>query len=526
MPTGQRRISPSRSWLGAIALLGGAALYWGWPEVEVEAAPEVAPITPAPVAEVMVAWNQPDAGLTHEVRRVVRSAIAKARSRGVDEGGCHVSVLVQELGVPGALVELDADRRVRPASNLKVATTAVALALLGAHANFETRFESETLPDRGVLRGDLVVRAGGDPLYREGLEGECAPLLASWVQDLRDAGVRSVAGDVVLDVGCYADPVPAPGWPSQNQHWKGYCALAGGFSANGGCVSILVEPSRVGRPARVRVHPLGHGAGLDVDVMTGPKGSELDVKANVNADPIRVWGRIPADVLEWDTRHAHRDPVELFASVLGHALRDGGVQVGGTIRRERHAVGDHVLATLKTPVVSVLSAINTHSNNAVADQLFFKVGADVAGSGDRGGGSRAIMGALVDLGLDPAGYQQVDGSGLSRDNRLSARQLVCLLDAAVAADDEGAQAFMGSLALSGISGTLADRMTGTVAERRVRAKTGFIGGTSALSGVAITEEDRLLVFSILVEYPVRAGLNSEVWKPMQDSICEALVRRG
>ena len=97
---------------------------------------------------------------------------------------------------------------------------------------------------------------------------------------------------------------------------------------------------------------------------------------------------------------------------------------------------------------------------------------------------------------------------------------------AVAADDEGAQAFMDSLALSGRSGTLADRMIGTVAERRVRAKTGFIGGTSALSGVAITEDDRLLVFSILVEYPVLAGLNRDVWKPMQNSICEALVRRG
>ncbi|MCH2107099.1 MAG: D-alanyl-D-alanine carboxypeptidase, partial [Planctomycetes bacterium] len=106
---------------------------------------------------------------------------------------------------------------------------------------------------------------------------------------------------------------------------------------------------------------------------------------------------------------------------------------------------------------------------------------------------------------------------------ISARQLVTLLDACVGRGDEGAAALMQSLALAGETGTLEDRMGGTGAAGMVRAKSGFINGTSALSGVAMTESERFLLFSILVNYKPKAGLNRAVWKPMQDSICEAIV---
>jgi D-alanyl-D-alanine carboxypeptidase len=80
--------------------------------------------------------------------------------------------------------------------------------------------------------------------------------------------------------------------------------------------------------------------------------------------------------------------------------------------------------------------------------------------------------------------------------------------------------------VAGKSGTLSDRMSGGVAEGRVLAKTGFIGGTSALSGLARGLSGRVYVFSVLVNYPVRGGLNRTVWKPMQDSICELIVSDG
>ena len=254
------------------------------------------------------------------------------------------------------------------------------------------------------------------------------------------------------------------------------------------------------------------------------RGGTLDLKAVITPDLIKVWGDIPADVKEWTSRYAHPDPVGLFGDALLLALEEGGVTVRGEARLERGVSGGVTLATLSTPILDSLIPINTHSNNAVADQLFLKSGADGVGAGNRSGGSAAALKALTQLGLEAEAYKQVDGSGLSRNNRISARQIVTLLDAVVCRGDVGSEAFMNSLALAGESGTLAERMNGTVADSMVRAKTGFIAGTSALSGVAMTDDERFFCFSVLVEYPALAGLNRQVWKPMQDGICEAIVR--
>ena len=83
--------------------------------------------------------------------------------------------------------------------------------------------------------------------------------------------------------------------------------------------------------------------------------------------------------------------------------------------------------------------------------------------------------------------------------------------------------FEDALPVAGVSGTLARRMRSSAASGRVRAKTGFIGGTSGLSGVCDTLGGDRLVFSILVAYPKVDGLNTHCFKPMQDEICALLV---
>jgi D-alanyl-D-alanine carboxypeptidase len=90
-------------------------------------------------------------------------------------------------------------------------------------------------------------------------------------------------------------------------------------------------------------------------------------------------------------------------------------------------------------------------------------------------------------------------------------------------DDGSADLLLAALPLAGRRGSLERRMTGADTAGRVWGKTGFINGTSALSGVVRTASGRRLAFSILVEYPTIAGLNNRCWKPMQDRICGLLV---
>jgi D-alanyl-D-alanine carboxypeptidase/D-alanyl-D-alanine-endopeptidase (penicillin-binding protein 4) len=226
-----------------------------------------------------------------------------------------------------------------------------------------------------------------------------------------------------------------------------------------------------------------------------------------------------------DAEFSHPDPVLLFESALRAALGHAMVRVEGGTRRERHAPGGVRLHTLRSPLEDTLVPINTHSVNAVADQVFLAAGGAVTGRATREGGRSATARALELLGVSTDGLVQVDGSGLSRANRVSARQLCALLAAVLSPDSGLADAYLASLAVAGESGTLEGRMTDGPAHGRAFAKSGWIAGTSSLSGLVRTLDGREQVFAILVEYPASAaGMNTHCFKPMHDAIVERLVR--
>lgn len=493
-----------------------------------DAQPATAVASSAPPADVIPAplASRRDRALEGKLRAAVQSALAEAESASkgrVKAGACAVAVHVRAAEDGAEIASIGAERAQRPASNLKLVTTGAALVLLGPDWTFRTLFASDAPVEGGTLKGDLVVRAGGDPLLDPAAHGDVARMLEPVVAQLAALGIARVAGDLVLDEGRFLDPGAGPSWPAENQRWDDFCALSGGFSANAGCLTARVVPAKAGQPARVEVRPLGHGMPTRIDVATGKARSKLDVRVSAVGGTVVVTGTVPADVESWECRFAAPDPVALFGGALRHALAARGISIAGAVRRERSAPNPRarLLAKLETPVLSVLEPINAHSNNAVADQLYFALGDAQFGRGDREGGRLATSLALQRLGVPDDGFRQVDGSGLSRDNHVSARQVTALLAGVLRRGGSAARALLDSMAAPRADGTLDDRLAGL--EGRVRAKTGFIGGTSALSGVIENDAGRSVCFSILVEYPVTDGLNTRVWKPMQDKLCRILA---
>ncbi len=489
----------------------------------------------APAAETAPAPERPrlDGSVRERVERAVSDVVgrwtadAERRSQGrAPRSKIRVSVHVSDLASGQELVALRADEARMPASNMKLATTAAALVLLGARAEFRTPLEAAGPLDSGVLRGDLVVRAGGDPLVLPDGSGAAEGRLLELARELRARGLERVSGDLVLDEGNFLVPAPGPEWPSADQHWQAYCALSSGLSIHGGVIQAVVTPSQAGARARVEVHPLPHGLRSSIDVLT-TAGGKIDVRVGASASTATVRGTIPAGTAPFTAEFAHPDPPLYFGNVLAAELERAGIALEGSVRRERGASGGALLGELRSRVADTLSLINAESKNSVADQLFLALGWQVSGRGDREGGSAATRAALERLGVSTAGFAQVDGSGLSRANRLTTRQLSSLVAAVIERGEDEAQLFRASLAVSGASGTLAERMLGTAAEGRVHGKTGWISGVSALSGLAETLSERELAFSILVEYPPEAGgLNTSSFKPMEDEILSVLVAEG
>jgi len=464
-----------------------------------------------------------DHALEERLREVVAKALENARERSkgkVGPGTAHVALHVREAGRGGELAALDAARAMRPASNEKLFTTAAALCTLGADWKFVTRFDSAASVEAGKLQGDLVVRAGGDPLFdtRADAHGKVDAFFAGIARQLKAAGIHSVAGALVLDEGDFLEPGPGPAWPPANQYWAEFCALCGGLNANAGCFTALVRPDKGGDEAAVALEPRWHGLKPRIDVRTIAHG-KLDLQVQARNGELRVTGAIPRSVPEYEVRFAAPDPVLLFGQAALGALAAQGVRIEGGLRRERNAPAGRELARLETPLVELLAPINTDSNNVCADQVFLALGHAHGGGGTREGGARATRAALERLGIPAEGYEQVDGSGLSRDDRVSAQMITALIETVLRLDPKVAHAYVESLAVGGETGTLERRGL----DGRVRAKTGFIAGTSALSGLVETRAGRTLVFSILVDYPKFDGLNTSCWKPMQDAICKLLA---
>ena len=348
----ERKQSSSKSSYLRIALilaLNAAAVFalWRiWPRgssnasagsVQAASAPRVVeeiPKGPPPLAPE--ARNR----LERDLRAIVAEWVERARKESknkVHQGNAAVALHVREVG-SGAVGEiaLGSDRLMRPASNLKLITTAAALVLLGPDGAFRTRFDTSGPVVEGVLRGNLVVRAGADPLYDSVANGDVEHLLAPALDQLVAQGVRVIAGDIVLDEGAYQTPAAAPQWPDAGQHWAEYCALAGGFTANRGCLTAVVSPGAVGGPARVSLFPREHGLAVNLGVRTEAKG-KLDVQCGAKPSGVLVRGSIPAKSETFVASFSHPDPVELFGNALGGALARRGVVVQGRLRRERNA---------------------------------------------------------------------------------------------------------------------------------------------------------------------------------------------
>ncbi len=178
--------------------------------------------------------------------------------------------------------------------------------------------------------------------------------------------------------------------------------------------------------------------------------------------------------------HVARLPALAAAAGFRRALRAAGVAVAGGVATAR-AGGLPLASVLSPPLAEILRFMDRESDNLTAELLLKQLGAVAAGAGTTAAGSAVVRRALAAAHVPLAGVRLVDGSGLSRLDRLTARALVAILEAAWA-DPELRETFVAALPVAGRNGTLEDRMRRAPALGNVVAKTGTTREASALSG--------------------------------------------
>lgn len=176
------------------------------------------------------------------------------------------------------------------------------------------------------------------------------------------------------------------------------------------------------------------------------------------------------------------DSAAAAARAFSAALERRGVSVAGAPRAGRAPADVLPLALdLSEPLAAIVRQMNRESDNFVSEMLLKELGASVARRGSTAAGASVVQAALADAGVPIAGVRITDGSGLSTLNRLTARSLVKILRTG-AADPAIRDAFVTSLAVAGVSGTLKKRLARRPTRGRVIAKTGTTSTASSLAG--------------------------------------------
>jgi D-alanyl-D-alanine carboxypeptidase/D-alanyl-D-alanine-endopeptidase (penicillin-binding protein 4) len=426
--------------------------------------------------------------------------------------GADVGLHIVQLDDAQTLFARDPNRLLVPASNTKLFTTAAALVALGPEFHFETLV--------GVDGDDLVVVGGGDPAIGGRFTGgDPTVYFRRWAKVLRDQGVNYIAGDLVLDDSRFDRQWIHPHWAKGDRgHW--YAAPISALSLNDNCIDVRVAPgAKLGGPAAVTLTP-------DVPFLKVTNLTRTVSSSKQHAP--RVLHRPGSGAIECDGAVYHHaaatktsvpvdDPTHLFATVLREVLADEGVRIVGQARRSPHAVDSKSFRTRvshRFPMIEAVAVANKESQNLFAEHLLKTIGAE-RGAGTWDAGRGAAVQTLTRLGVAADSFVLDDGSGLSRQNRATARSFTTLL----AAMHRGPHAtvFRQSLATSGVDGTLKKRLAEPPYRGRIFAKTGSITGVRSISGYAHTRSGKWLAFSLIINRP-RQSVRS-----LQDELCRILV---
>jgi D-alanyl-D-alanine carboxypeptidase/D-alanyl-D-alanine-endopeptidase (penicillin-binding protein 4) len=432
-----------------------------------------------------------------------------------------VGLAIVDLKSGELLFESSADRAFKPASTAKLFTTAAALELLGPEARVETELRAAGPIEGGVLRGDLWAIGWGDPGLQTGFVGADLHARAEELAiALRAVGVSQVTGKLIYDGRAFDGERTHPEWPKNDLQYE-WAAPVTALSVGGACVEISFDSERkpvlgppgivaqlVDRTAKQAKKPSWHAVWLEASQAWELRG---EIPARGEIAPIRA---------------VDPDPERTWARAMLEGLRRHGIAIDGGIAPAVDAApAGAAIARSGTPLAEIVFHANKESMNQPTGCLWKHLGARFGGGGSWSGGAKAVAGTFDTWGLSEKARAQfgiVDGSGLSHANRASARLLVETLRAA--SKRPWWPAFAVSLPRAGIDGTLSDRMREQIYRGRVRAKTGWIGGASALAGTVLTKGERELAFAVLIEYDrKRQGANRNTIKPAVDLLVRSMI---
>ena len=407
----------------------------------------------------------------------------------------NFGIKIQSLERNKTLYSVNSNRLFAPASNVKLLTTAMALKRLRPEYRFKTGLYATTPVGGETLRGDIFIKGFGDP----NLVSEQMWLL---VKELKNIPLRKVHGDIIADASFFDNNLRVKTWKKGGV--EAYNAPLGALSFNFNTVTVHINPGeKPGDRPVVVVDPNIEFIRVDNRARTVSKSKRSRLIVNRidrgSHNEITISGVVSVNHARETYYLNITRPAYYAASVFKEYLRQEGVEVTGKVRVGFVPEGAYeILSHSSMPLSLILRGLNKFSNNFVAEQILKTIGADIYGPpGTTLNGLRAMDEYMQSLKYKPEGFSILDGSGLSRQNRLSPDQIVSVFQDMYA--DLGVYPeFISALGVMGRDGNVLKRMNGHNSAERARVKTGTLNSVSALSGYFQSADGERFAFSILM----------------------------
>ncbi len=405
------------------------------------------------------------------------------------------------------ITEYSSEKSLMPASGMKVVTTISALNLLGEKYRYKTAIEYDGIIGKdSILTGNLYIRGSGDPtLGNNRLDSTLRydSLTAQWALQIKGFGINKINGNIIADASVFED-YATPGswnWDDIGQYYG-----AGSYGINVYENEYTLFYSSNAKACQIdSIFPKIEGLTVWNDVIVSGSSDNAFIYGAPDNYYRYVVGAIPPNRKAYTVDGSMPDPPLFLAMELKAALIKSGVDVKKqattvyAMKREKIPVNDtrKLLFQYSSPPLSeIVYHTNQKSVNLYAETLLKTTGKVISNDGSREAGLKCVNNYWTGKGMDMSGFIMEDGSGLSRLNVITPKQICFILNYEL--KQSGFSTFKNSLPISGKTGTLRSITVNTTAEGKIFAKSGSMSKVRSYSGYVTTKNGDLLPFSILV----------------------------
>ena len=417
----------------------------------------------------------------------------------------NIGICVMDISTGQVVAAKDVDKKIIPASVMKIITSASALKSLSPQYRFRTMVSHDGYIDyRGVLNGNLIIDGGIDPTLESRYFPQHQSFLAECVKQLQRRGVKRITGKIIVNEhACPDSPVPNGWMDSDIAYFYGAGVHALNYSDN--LCSLVIDVD--GPHARV-IDTIPYQRSLKISnrIRLG-KGKGYRYKPSVfrkkNTNTLHLGGRVARGARNVEVRTTMPNPAEALVYDLEATLKGNGIAVGG-----RALAGKRFTTTLfnyYSPTLDeVVKSLLTRSDNTYAEAVL----RIMALRGDTAATRKYAIDrerrVLASWGVNLGGQKIYDGSGLSRDNRISARFLADVL--LLAARNPQIEAKVPSLfPVAGRDGTVKSLLRGTRLSGRIALKSGSMTGVQCYAGYYPAKAPRYAVVMMVNRYRCNYG---------------------